>query len=216
MTYTYIQLTPLLRGWHTIVLSGACGLVLAILLSLLSPLNYSASTSVLITQQLSGVDAYTAIRSAEGIASNLSGVIYTSDFFTKVMDSGTNIDKSYFPADELDLRKLWEKTVTASVSQSSGILEITAYHPNPAQAKEIAAAVANVFVNQGYTYISGSDVSIKVVDNPLASRYPVRPNLPINGLSGLFLGLIGGAAYVYIVADRQKRRHSMMHLTEEV
>lgn len=216
MSYTYVQLTPLLRGWHTVILCGAVGMVLAILLSLLRPLDYSASTSVLITQQLSGVDAYTAIRSAEGIASNLAGVVYTSDFFSKVMDAGHDIDKEYFPDDELDRRQLWEKTVSASVSQSSGILEITAYHPDPAQAKEIAAAVARVFVTEGYTYISGSDVSVQVVDAPLASRYPVRPNLPINGLSGMFLGALGGAAYVYIQADRMKRRHSMMHLTEDV
>jgi capsular polysaccharide biosynthesis protein len=216
MSYKYLQLTPLLYGWPVMLLAGAVGGVIAVLFSLLHPLEYSSTTRILITQELSNVDAYTASRSAERIADDLTGVIYTSDFFHKVMKGDAKIDQSYFPVDEISLRKKWEKTVTASVSYSSGMMDIVAYNTDPAQAKEIATAVANIYVTEGASYISGGDITVRVVDDPLNSRYPVRPNLPLNGISGLFLGALGGMAYVYIQADRQRRRHSVMHLEEDV
>lgn len=214
MSYRYLQLTPLLKSLPLVFLAAILGGVVAVLVSLLQPLEYSATTRILITQELSGVDAYTASRSAERIADDLTGVVYTSDFFNRVMAAGYDVSRNDFPADEIDLRKEWEKTVTASVSYSSGMMEIRAYNTDPAKAKEIAAAVAHVYVTEGDNYISGDDVSVQVVDDPLNSRYPVKPNIPINGISGLFLGAIAGAAYVYIQADRSKRRHSVMHLEE--
>jgi capsular polysaccharide biosynthesis protein len=215
MAYKYLELTPLYRGWPIVLLSAACGLVLAILLSLIHSLDYSATTRVLITQELGSVDAYTASRSAERIVDDLSGVLYTSDFFNKVMNSGYKIDKSFFSTDEIKRREQWEKAVTASTSLSSGMLAIRAYHPDPEQAKEIASAVAYIYVTQGWTYISGGDITVQVVDEPLNSRYPVRPNLPVNGISGFFLGAIAGAAYVYIQAERRKGRHSLIHSGDE-
>ncbi len=215
MAYKYLQLTPLLNGWPTVLLCGALGMVLAVLLSLINPLEYSATTRVLITQELGSVDAYTASRSAERIVEDLSGVLYTSDFFNKVMDSGHNIDKTYFSDDEITRRKEWEEAVAASISRSSGMLAIRAYHPNPEQAKEISSAVADVYVTQGWSYISGGDITVQVVDDPLASRYPVKPNLPVNGISGLFLGTIAGAAYVFIQAERTRSRHELIHMGDE-
>lgn len=214
MSYKYLQITPLLNGWPTVLLCAALGMVLAVLLSLVRPLEYSATTRILITQELGTVDAYTASRSAERIVDDLSGVLYTTDFFNKVMNSGYKIDKSFFSTDEIKRRKQWEESVSASVSGTSGMLAIRSYHPDPEQAKEIASAIAYIYVTQGENYISGGDIAVQVVDDPLSSRYPVRPNLPLNGASGFFLGAIGGAAYVFIQADRMRRRHRLIHVEE--
>lgn len=211
MTYRYLQFTPLLRAWPTVLLCAVLGLVFAILLSLIRPLKYDATTKILITQKLSGADAYTASRSAERIADDLTLVLYTSDFFSKVMASSYGIDENYFSTDEIKRRKEWQETVSASVSYSSGIMEIRAYHANPEEAKKLAAAVADVYVTQGSSYISGSDITVQVVDEPLSSRYPVKPNLPVNGLSGLFLGAIAGGVYAYIQDDKMKRGHRLIH-----
>jgi capsular polysaccharide biosynthesis protein len=211
MTYKYTQLTPILHGWPTVLLFAACGTVLAVLLSLLRPLEYSSSTSILITQELGVVDAYTASRSAERIADDLSSIVYTSTFYDKVMNSGYSIDTDYFPEDPIKERDRWEKTISASVARSSGLLDIRAYHPDVSQAEEIARAVAFVLTTQGWTYTSGGNITVQVVDDPLNSRYPVRPNIPVNAISGFFLGALGGAAYVSIQAERLRRRHQMVH-----
>lgn len=211
MAYKYTQLTPILHGWPTILLFASVGVVLAVLLSLTRPLEYSSTTRILITQELGVVDAYTASRSAERIADDLSSIVYTSTFFDKVMDSGFQIDGSYFPNDPTRQREKWAKTITASVSRSSGLLAIKAYHPDVGQAQAIAQAVAFVITTQGWTYTSGGNITVQVVDEPLNSRYPVRPNIPVNAVSGLFLGAIGGAAYIFIQSDRLRRRHQLVH-----
>jgi capsular polysaccharide biosynthesis protein len=207
MAYRYAQVTPLLEGWLTILLCGIVGMALAVLLSFARSLEYSSTTRILITQELGVVDAYTASRSAERIADDLANIVYTSTFFAKVMASGYNIDPTYFSDDEIARRKEWENAITASVSRSSGLLSITAYHPDVTQAEELAQAVAYILTTQGWTYTSGGNITVQVVDDPLNSRYPVRPNLLVNGFSGLVLGLLGGAGYLLITAERTRRRH---------
>lgn len=186
-------------------------MAVSVLLSLTQPLEFSSTTRILITQELGTVDAYTASRSAERIADDLAGIVYTSTFFDKVINSGYDIDLSYFPNDQVKSRKVWEKTIVASVSRGTGLLTIRTYHPDVAQAEEIAQAVAYVLSTQGWTYTSGSNINIQVVDNSLNSKYPVRPNIPVNGVSGFFLGGLAGAAYIYIQAERHRIRHRVMH-----
>jgi capsular polysaccharide biosynthesis protein len=211
MAYRYAQLTPLIHGWTTILLCGVIGAALAILLSFLRSLEYSSTTRILITQELGAVDAYTASRSSERIADDLANIVYTSTFFDKVMNSGYIIDTTYFSDDEIKRREQWERAVSTSVSRSSGLLSITAYHTDVDQAEELATAVAYVLTTQGWTYTSGGNITVQVVDAPLNSRYPVRPNLLVNGFSGLVLGLLGGSGYLLLSAERLRRRHQFMH-----
>lgn len=190
-------------------------MALAVLLSFLRPLEYSSTTRILITQDLGAVDAYTASRSSERIADELAGIVYTSTFYKKVMDAGYDIDASYFPSDEIKLRKKWEKAIATSVSRSSGLLTVKAYHTSVEQAEELAQAVAFVLTTQGWTYTSGANITVQVVDQPLNSRYPVRPNLLVNSLSGLVLGALAGAGYVLILSERTRRRHQLIHEVAE-
>lgn len=211
MAYRYARLTPLLEHWVMVMLCGVIGMALAVALSFLRPLEYSSTTRILITQELGAIDAYTASRSSERIADDLSSIVYTSTFFDKVMASGYAIDTTYFSSDKIKRRKEWEKAVHASVSRSSGMLSVTAYHTDVDQAQEIATAVAYILTTQGWTYTSGGNITIQVVDEPLNSRYPVRPNLLVNGFSGLILGFLGGAGYMLILTERLRRRHQFMH-----
>lgn len=202
---------PLLRNWRTLAFAGALGLVLAVLLSFVRPLEYSSTTRLLITQELGAVDAYTASRSAERIADDLASIVYTSTFYDKVMSSGYPVEESYFPNDALKRRQQWEEAVSVAVSRSSGLLTVKAYHPDVTQAEELARAVAYVLSTQGWTYTSGGNIAVQIVDEPLNSRYPVRPNLVVNGLSGLVLGILAGSGYVIIMTERLRRRHQVFH-----
>lgn len=198
-------------NWRVIAFAGALGMICAVLLSFIQPLEYSSTTRLLITQELGAVDAYTASRSAERIADDLAAVVYTSTFFDKVMSSGYPVVESYFSDDALKRRDAWEEAVSVSVSRSSGLLTVRAFHPDVSQAEELARAVAYVLSTQGWTYTSGGNISVQIVDEPLNSRYPVRPNLIVNGLSGLALGMLCGAGYVLIMTERYVRRHQISH-----
>lgn len=204
--------TVLRRGWFAISTFSMLGLIVSLLVSFVQPLKYSSSVRLLVRQDAgSAVDAYTASRSEERIADTLTNVLYTTSFFDQVMEAGFSIDRSYFPSVDRKRRREWGRTVSATVARGSGLMTVTAYHPNVSQAQQIARAVAFVFSKHAQEYASGGNIEAKVIDAPLDSRWPVKPNLVANGLSGLVLGGLFGVGYVLIQADRIRRRHQLVH-----
>jgi capsular polysaccharide biosynthesis protein len=202
----------LMNGWQSIVMFGLLGLVLALIVSFVQPLKYSSTARLLILQDVgSSVDAYTASRSEERIADNLSTIIYTSTFFDQVLNSGFSINKSQFPDDDSKRRRAWQKTVKASVARGSGLLSITAYHQDVSQAEQLVRAIAFVLTDRVGEYTSGGSVSVQLVDEPLNSRWPVKPNIITNILSGFILGAFVGIGYVLVQTERLTRRHQLIH-----
>jgi len=191
---------------------GLLGLVLALIISFVQPLKYSSTARMLILQDVgSGVDAYTASRSEERIADNLSTLVYTSTFFDQVMDAGFSIDESIFPDDPSKQRKVWGRTVKATVARGSGLLSITAYHRDVDQAEQLVRAIAFVLTDRVGEYTSGGDVSVRLVDEPLNSNWPVKPNVLVNILSGFVLGGFVGIAFTLLQTERIRRRHQLVH-----
>lgn len=186
------------KRWKTALIILISTVILSLLLSLLQPIQYSSTIRLLVIQRSSyNQDPYTAIKASESIGDNLSQVIYTSTFFDKVMDSGFNIDSAIFPKEENKKRKEWGKMVDAQVSRGTGMLRITVYHKNSEQATQIANAIAYVLTIEGWEYIGG-DLRIKLVDAPLQSRFPVKPDFLLNGTMGLVFGLLLGILYVFV------------------
>ncbi|WKZ29615.1 MAG: hypothetical protein QY323_02690 [Patescibacteria group bacterium] len=203
-----LDITQLLeRHWKTVAVSAAAMMVLTAALSFVRPLEYSSTMRLLIIQRASqSLDPYTAIRSAESIADNLSQVIYTSVFFDKVTGAGFRIDKSYFNANETKKRRQWSRMVSTQVTHETGFLQISVYHKSKDQASEIARAIAYVLTTEGNQYIGGHDLAIQLVDTPLQSRFPVRPNVPLNAFLGAVIGVVLSALYLVVGEARRHRR----------
>lgn len=197
------------RGWKTILLFGLVtavfGAGLSFLFSLfLFPLEYSSSMRLLIIQrQLSQSDPYTAIKATETISDNLSQIIYTTSFFDKVVNTNFNIDRTVFSTDPAKRRKQWNRMIETQVVRGSGILVITVYHKNADQATQLARAIAFVLTTEGWKYVGGGDLDVQLVDEPLQSKWPVRPNFPANAFMGFVLGVMAGSAYV-LYADSKR------------
>lgn len=171
------------------------GAISALAFSLAQPLRYASTERLLITQtNVVGVDPYTAIKSTERIAQNLSEIIYTSSFFNAVM-AKAQIDTGYFPEDEISKREKWRKTVETRVSSGTGIMSITAYHTKREQATELAVRVAQELVNITPNYF-GYSVRVQIIDDPLPSRFFAKPDFLKNGLFGAVAGLLLGVAWV--------------------
>jgi len=211
MASPYTKFTPILSSWHTILLVAAIGLFLGVVLSFIQPLEYSSTVRILITQELGTVDAYTASLSVERISEDLADIVYTTSFYEKVLEAPYEIDLSYLENQENKRREQWDEMISASVSRSSGLLTVRVYHEDIDQAEQIVNAVSYVLINEGWTYTSGSNIKVQLVDEALNSRWPVRPNIPVNAFSGLVLGIIAGAGYVLIQVERVKRRHQLIH-----
>lgn len=193
-------------GWKPVVGTAVLVALLAILVSFVRPLEYSSTVRLLIIQRSAlGLDPYTAIRSAERVSENLASIVYTTSFFDKVMAAGFNIDESIFSEQERLKRKQWDRMVEAQVSRGTGLLTISVYHKDRGQAEQIAYAIGTVLQKEGWTYVGGGDLQVKIVDIPLTSRFPARPNIFANGFGGLVLGFMAGIGYVLFVAERKRR-----------
>ncbi len=193
--------TLLLRHWTSILWFAIIGVVLGVGLSVLRPLEFRSSIRLLITQESVSSDAYTASRSAERVADDLSNIVYTTAFFDQVLSARFNINKDQFPSEEskpAKRRRVWEKMVAPSVERGTGLLTISVYNTDPDQAKQISQAIAFVLTQQGWRYTSGGNISVRLVDEPLVSSFPVRPNIPANGFVGLILGALVGGAFVVV------------------
>jgi capsular polysaccharide biosynthesis protein len=202
----------LLNGWQSIFMFGLLGLVLALIISFVQPLRYSSTARLLILQDVgSSVDAYTASRAEERIADNLSTIIYTSTFFDEVLNAGFGINENQFSEEDSKRRREWGRMVKATVARGSGLLTISVYHRDINEAEQIVRAVAQVLTDQVGNFTSGGNVSVRVIDNPLNSRWPVKPNIFANILSGFVLGAFVGMGYVVVQTERIRRRHQLVH-----
>jgi uncharacterized protein involved in exopolysaccharide biosynthesis len=183
------------RAWRMMLISTMAGATLALAFSLLQPLRYSATERILITQTNSaGFDPYTALKSTERIAQNLSEIIYTSSFFNAVM-ANAQIDPNYFPADEITKREKWKQTIETQVSAGTGVMSIIAYHPDRTQAINLSLRVAQELAAAAPNYF-GYSVKVQIIDDPLPSRFFAKPDFLRNGLLGAVVGILLASAWI--------------------
>lgn len=181
-----------------ILLVGLLVAILSLITSMLFPLQYRADAQLyIISGARYGADPFTIVKSAERIGENITQIMKTNDFYQKVIaQPGYQLDLSEFQnVEERVKRKRWKKTINGSVVFGTGVLNVSAYHENPEQAKAFAGAAVDTLVERGREYV-GTDVTMKVVNHPVATKYPVRPNLVVNTILGFFLGVLGMSVIV--------------------
>ena len=166
--------------------------------------EYKSTVKLLvIQQQAQGIDAYTAARSAQTVAEVLSKIVYTSSFFDKVLTSGFNI-KDNFGQDPEDRMEEWERRVQTQLTGETGTIQVNVYNTDPKQAEQIAFGIAYVMINSGQQYHGGGNqIEIKMVDLPITSEKPVRPNVVQNTLAGFALGVLLSAVIVVLIGTRR-------------
>ena len=187
------------RHRRRIVRIAIAGGVVAFVLSFVQPMEYRATMRLLIIQATSPtLDAFTAVKSSEKVGRNLGNVIASSSFLERTLLANPKVDAARFPKDERKRRKAWERTAESSVQPETSVMELRVYHAIASQAHAIAEGIGNVLVRDAREYTGSQDISVKVIDSPLVSRFPVRPNIPLNTVLGLVLGALFGAAFEYL------------------
>ena len=194
----YFQI--LRRHYWLVIISVLLAMALAFFLTMLFPLNYSSTTQVMIIQkQLTESDSYLAAKASEKVAANLAQVMYSTSFLQAVNESALADLTKINSLEESDKRKAWGKAISAEVIPNTGILQITAYQTNPAQAEQLASALAATIVARGSEYHGGGEnIELKQINAPLTSKYPVQPNLLANLSLAALLGLIGSMVYLFL------------------
>ena len=177
--------------------------VLGIGLTLVQPLKHSSNLRLLVVQDASGsTDPYATTRGNEYLSEVLSKVSYSTSFYNQVLGSGLGVDSNYFGNTNKKIAKTWSKTIEVKPVANTGIISVTAYHPKKDQAEKIARGIGSVLITQNRNYHGlGDKVSLKLLDDPITSKYPVKPNLILNAVLSLVLGLIFSLSFIYLFPE---------------
>lgn len=193
-------------GKRTLAIFAVAGLILAIVVSIIQPLQYRSQASVLvIPNSKSNLDGYQATRSAEKYALTLTSIIPTMSFYNKVVIQDPNLS-SLFPPEEESQREQWKRDMRTNVVPETGILSLSTYAKRPEDAQSILTAAIKVLEKEGPAYLGGnSSALIYMIDTPFASSLPVRPNYPLNVVGGIVAGLLVGAVYVFVRSESAEK-----------
>jgi hypothetical protein len=132
-------------------------------------------------------------------------VIKTNSFYSEIAKSRSTIDFSYFPASADKKMKLWNKTVSAVAQGDTGIITVSVFHTDQNQAELISNAINNVLITKNNLYIGEGDrVKIKVLNDPIVSRWPVQPNLVFIFSMSLVFGFIFFVCYLMLYPLRME------------
>ena len=192
------------QKWQTLMTFVLVFVVFALMITVVQPKKYKSEQRFLVLQELAqDVDPYAATRSTEYITNLFSKVMYSQDFQDKVIASSSQLSEDLFASEPKERAKDWKKTVSTSVEGDSGILEVAIYFPDRFQARELSFAVANVLKSSHQNYHSrGDSIQIKTIDAPITSVLPDQPNVPLNLLAGLVLGIIFAGIFIFLFPSR--------------
>ncbi|HPY08893.1 MAG: YveK family protein [Patescibacteria group bacterium] len=188
---------------QTIIIIMLISIMSVLLVSVIQPLKYSVSSRLLVIQNTTETDAYALSRSNEYLGNLLAEVVYSSSFYEQVRASKYNIDENYFSGNYNQQLKIWNKTVNTRAQGDTGIIDINVYHPNVSEAKKIALAVNDILINRNQEYQGGQNIKINIIDQPLASLYPTKPNIPFNLAATFFLSFILALIYIYLFPEEK-------------
>ncbi len=192
------------RKKQTIFSIMLIAIVIVLVVTILSPIKYGAQSRVLVMQEGRSMDAYTLSRTNEYLGNLFSQIIYSSSFFNLVANNNNyQVDNNYFGSQQSEQLKTWRKTVNTRSYGDTGIIEINVYHTNPEQARQIALAVNDTLTTHGYKYSGNENIKINVIDQPLVSERPVKPNIPYTVAITIIGSFVLALIFIYIFPERK-------------
>ncbi len=189
----------------TVFTITAMFLIAVSLFTFLQPLRYSATSTLLVVQNYGpNTDAYNVSRSNQFLSNLLAQIVYSDSFYEKVMESGYNIDKSIFPADVNQRKKQWRSMVYTQAIADTGMITLKTYHQDKTVADRINQAVAYTLMTEHSSYHGlGDNVKIKEINDSTLSDWPVKPNIALNLILGLIVGLAASLYFIYLFPAKQ-------------
>lgn len=214
---TSIFIKKINKNWNIIGLIILAVLIITSLFTFSQPLKYRSTSKLIVVQEYSGViDPYSASKSTRYLSDILSQVISTTSFFDQVLGAGFNVDKNKYGTDPQQVKKNWEKTTDVNVLGDTGIMQINTYSADKNQAEQINRAIVYTLKSKHSLYHGGGEsVSIRTIEDPINTKWPVRPNIALNYSFGLLLGIFLALGLIYIspyekvVLWKRKPKHEL-------
>jgi capsular polysaccharide biosynthesis protein len=193
-------LTFLLKHIKSLIWFTILGAVLAFSLSLLQERQYEAFGRLIIVSKSLNLDPYYASKAGERLGSILVETIYSNAFLNDVLKANPKIYDD-FGQEATTRLKNWKKTLKVNIKSSSGVLELSIFHPSASQASQIAQTVFDQIITNAQKYIGGQGVEVKTIDFPTVSQKPVKPSLTLNTSIGALIGFAGTLLIIYLFSE---------------
>ncbi len=191
------------KQWPRLVWGVAIGAMFCALVSFALPKSYSSTMRLLVVQaNVAGLDPYTALKSTEQIAGSVRELVYTSLVANRVLLEVKDFDAGFFSANERARRKEWREAVEVTLTPGTGILSVTAYHPNRDQAHVLVQGVAKQVIEQAPNF--GYNAQARIIDTPLPSRWFSKPDILMNTVYGAMIGFFLALISVFSMMPRSK------------
>jgi capsular polysaccharide biosynthesis protein len=177
------------------------------IVSFAQPLKYSSESRLLVVQNFpEETDPYAISKSNEYLTSILSKVISSNLFYEDIMDSGFLINRDYFSKNNNTKKEMknWRKTVYAKPISDSGIIDIKVYHQNKEQLAQIANAINFILKSKhNFYHGAGNNITIKIIDKPIISTWPTKPNVLLNVIIAFIFALVLSLSYIYLFPEKK-------------
>jgi capsular polysaccharide biosynthesis protein len=202
-----MQPSPLKHYWLAILLTTVTTFVASVVFTVSQPMEYRAQFTVLVLEKNPNLDGYAAAKAAERLSQSLAKAITTAAFSDSVYNqikSNPNLEGNPIISEDPQTRQdAWRKEITTVAQPEVGQVKVSIFQKERSQATILANAISIATVGLGNDYLSsGNTVSLKVVDYPLTSKVPVRPNIFVNLAAGVFVGLAGSMIFIALFAAK--------------
>ncbi len=202
--------------WVAILVTTLVTFIASVVLTVTQPMEYRSAFTVLAIDQDQNLDGYAAAKSAERLSQSLAKTVATTAFadqvYMQLKDRSDMKDNALVSSDAQTRRDEWKKRITAQSYPDVGQVKVSVYQSNQDQVGIIANAVSIAITAYGAEYLGGgNNVVLKIVDTPLTSKTPVRPNVFANVAVGLILGFAGSIAFFLLFAPQAPSTMPMLY-----
>lgn len=199
--------SPFRTYWLAILIATLLTFSASVVFTVTQPMEYRNSFTILVLEKNPTLDGYAAAKAAERLSTSLGQAILTTSFadqvYNQLKDNPSLQGNSLIAVDAQTRQDAWKKEITTKVTPDVGQVQVSIYQSNHDQAATIANAVSIVALASGADFLSsGTSAELKIVDYPLTSKVPVRPNVFLNLAAGLFVGLAASVTAVTLFAPR--------------
>ncbi|MCK5080570.1 MAG: hypothetical protein KAQ63_00245 [Candidatus Moranbacteria bacterium] len=191
------------KKWQTVMILVFMVVAITFSISIFIPARYSSKIKMIIIQnhQSDEVDAFSAAKSAEYLSDIIANVVFTESFIQDMLDAPFEVKRNFSGFSE-EKMKTWEKTVDVDKENNTGILTITTFDRSKSEAEAIAESIAWGLNVRGSKYHGGGDsIKIKTIDGPITSEKSATPNVLLNSLLALIVGIAGAVSVVNFFDD---------------
>lgn len=186
------------RNFVTVICFGLLIALLAFSISLWLTPRYKSTVKLLVINNDTTIDTYTASKTANYITGILGEIIYSDSFISSVFANEPNLIDDLGQTSE-QRQKQWDKKVKTTIQENNGIIIIDVYGSEKYQTALLASTIGNFIVaNHGQYDGSADKVNIKMIDTPsIYETWSIKQIIQDTGL-GFLAGLLFGFTLIMI------------------